>query len=155
MVLFLFFFWHSIILQSIVCSMMHGRALKRIEKKKKICVQYRLIVFLSYFFIFFFSHLLCLSEWQVHTYKQFFIFLFFFSTWELDHDYDRNISCFILILSRGIHQPTLDPIFLRHCCHHHLMASYTKITTVTRYVLYTWSCKRTPSYCLSLFHLTN
>ncbi len=59
--------------KSIVCSMMHGRALKRSEKKKKICVQYRLIVFLFFFCLFSFSRFWCPSDRQT----AFFIFFFF------------------------------------------------------------------------------
>jgi hypothetical protein len=136
MVLFFFFCCsHPIILHSIVWSMMHGRALKRIDKKKKICVQYRSIVFLSYFFfVFFFVRL---SEWQMHTHTQTVFYFLFFSTWDLEHDYHRNIPCFVLILSHGIHQATLDRISVRHYWHLRLMASYIKSATVTSYALHT------------------
>jgi hypothetical protein len=73
---FLFCCSHPIILHSIVWSMMHGRALKRIDKKKKICVQYRSIVFLSYFFFLSFSSFVFLSDKCTHIHKQSFIFFF-------------------------------------------------------------------------------
>jgi len=110
-VLFFFFFSHPIILQSIEWSMMHRRALKRIEKKKKICVQYRLIVFLSYFFLSFSSRVSYILLNDKRTYTQTVFYFLFFLTWEPDLVYKGNISFFVLILSRGMHQPTLDQIF--------------------------------------------
>lgn len=134
--------------------MMHGRAFKRIEKEKKICVQYRSIDFLLVFFVSFFSvFCVLLNDKCIHMHIQTVFHLSFFLTWELDHDYDRNIYSDGLILFHQVHQATLDHICFRRHCHLLLAASYIKINTVTKHALHTWSCNRNLTYCHSQFHI--
>jgi len=81
------------------------------EEKENLCsisIDSFSIVF--FFCLFFLAFLISFWMTNAHTHKQPFIF-FFFLTWEPDLVYKGNISFFVLILSRGMHQPTLDQIF--------------------------------------------
>jgi len=101
----------------------------RKKKNKKICVQYRLIVFFCLLF-FFFSRFLCHSEWQNESFIVFsFSFLLNLRTW-----WQKHITRFALITSNKIHQSNLS------------MSSTSdllqiKFTTIIRYASYTWSYK--------------